>query len=152
YSCYANDFKSCERGGREVLQLNPQYEEAFLVVAYAQLGQGQLTQATDTYQKLEKVSSWGASLAASGLANLALYQGRFREGIQILEKGAAADVAAKNTDAASDKYLMLGHANILLGEKQAAAAAVERALADSKSTKARFLAARTLVEAGKAER
>ncbi len=148
YSCYANDFQSCERGGREVLQLNPKYEEAFLVVAYGQLGQGHLEQATETYQELEKVSSWGASLAASGLANLALYQGRFREGTQILEKGAAADVAKKNSDPAADKYLMAGYADILLGEKQAAAAAAERALANSRSTKTRFLAARTLIEAG----
>jgi serine/threonine protein kinase/tetratricopeptide (TPR) repeat protein len=148
YSCYANDFQTCERGGREVLQLNPEYEEAFLVVAYAQLGQGQLAKAAETYHKLENVSAWGASLAASGLANLALYQGRFREGIQILEKGAAADIAKKNPDAAADKYLMLGYADILLGEKEAAAAAAERALANSRSTKTRFLAARTLIEAG----
>lgn len=148
YSCYASDFEACERGGREALQLNPKYEEAFLVLAYAQLGQGQLVEASETYQKLEKVSPWGASLAASGLANLALYQGRFKEGIQILEKGAAADVATKNLDAASDKYLMLGYASILLGEKQAAVAAAERALAGSKSIKTRFLAAGTFIEAG----
>jgi serine/threonine protein kinase/tetratricopeptide (TPR) repeat protein len=148
YSCYANDFRSCERGGNEVLQLNPKYELAFLVVAYAQLGQGQLAQASETYQKLEKISPFGASLAASGLANLALYQGRFRQGIQILEKGAAADLAAKNLDAASDKYLMLGYANISLGQKPAAAAAAEQALAKSRSTKTQFLAARTLIEAG----
>jgi serine/threonine protein kinase/tetratricopeptide (TPR) repeat protein len=150
YACYANDFKSCERGGREALQLNPGYEEAFLVVAYAQLGQGQPAQATETYQKLEKVSPRGASLAASGLANLALYEGRFRDGIQILEKAAAGDLAQKDVDAAADKYLMLSYADLLLGEKQAAVTAAERALADSRSTKTQFLAARTFVEAGEA--
>jgi serine/threonine protein kinase/tetratricopeptide (TPR) repeat protein len=102
YSCYANDFQSCERGGREALQLNPDYEKALLVVTYAQLGQGQLAQANETYQRLEKVSSRGASLAASGFANLALYRGRFQEGIQILEKGAAADLADKDPDGAAD--------------------------------------------------
>jgi len=148
YSCYANDFRSCEHGGNEVLQLNPKKETAFLVVAYAQLGQGQLVQAIETYQKLEKVSSRGKSLAAAGLANIALYQGRFQEGIQILEKAAAADIAEKNLDSAADKFLMLAHANLLLGQKQAADAAAGRALANSQSTKTRFLAARTLVEAG----
>src|SRR6266576_999221 len=76
YSCYASQFQSCERGAGDVFQVNPNYEEAFLALAYAQTGQNQLSQARETYSKLEKVSSWGASLAASGLANLAMYQGR----------------------------------------------------------------------------
>ena len=146
YSCYANDFQSCERGGREVLQLNPSYEHAFLVVAYAQLGLGQLSQATEEYQQLEKVSPRGASLAASGLANIALYQGRFKEGIHILEKAAAADLEAKNPAAAADKVLMLAYANLSRGDKQAAASAARRALALRQSAKVRFLAARVLVE------
>jgi serine/threonine protein kinase/tetratricopeptide (TPR) repeat protein len=152
YSCYANDFQACERGGREVLQHNPAYEEAFLVVAYAQLGQGQVPLATETYQKLEKVSLRGASLASSGLANIALYQGQFRQGIQILEKAAVADSTTKNLDAAADKFVMLSNALLLRGEKQAAAAAAERALASSRSVKIRFLVARTLIEAGELAR
>jgi tetratricopeptide (TPR) repeat protein/predicted Ser/Thr protein kinase len=148
YSCYSAEFQSCERGGREALQLNPAYEEAFFVIAYAQLGQNQLAQATETYQKLAKLSPWGASLAASGLANIALYQGRFRDGIQILEKGAAADIAAKNPDAAADKYWMIADANLLRGDKQDSVKAAESALANSQSMKTRFLAARVFVEAG----
>ena len=148
YSCYANDFQGCERGGREVLQQNPAYEEAFLVVAYAQLGQGQVTQATETYQKLEKISPRGASLAAAGLANIALYQGQFRQGIQILEKAVAADSTAKRIDAAADKLVMLSNAHLWRGEKEAAAAVAERALASSQSVKIRFLVAHTLIEAG----
>jgi tetratricopeptide (TPR) repeat protein len=148
YACYATDFQSCERGAREVLQLNPAYEEAFFALAYAQLGQNQLPQATETYRKLEKVSAWGASLADSGVANLALYQGRLREAIQILEKGAAADLAAKNPDAAADKFVMLADAKLLRGEKQSGLAAAQSALANSQSAKIRFLAARAFVEAG----
>jgi eukaryotic-like serine/threonine-protein kinase len=148
YSCYAAEFESCEREGREALQLNPKYEEAFFVVGYAQLGQNQLTQARDTYQKLEKLSPWGASLAASGLANIALYRGSFREGIEILAKGAIADLAAKNPDAAADKYWTLADAKLSLRDKPGGLAAAESAVANSRSIKIRFLAARALVEAG----
>jgi eukaryotic-like serine/threonine-protein kinase len=148
YSCYATDFQSCERGAREVLQLNPAYEEAYLVLAYSQLGQNQLPQAMETYQKLEKVSPWGASLAASGLGDLALHQGRLREAVQILEKGAAADLAAKKPDAAADKFAMLAYAQLLRGEKQSVLAAAQNALANSQSPKIRFLAARAFVEVG----
>ena len=148
YACYATDFQSCERGAQEVLKLNPAYEEASFALAYAQLGQNQVPQATETYQKLEKVSPWGTSLAGSGLANLALYQGRLREAIQILEKGAAADLTAKNPDAAADKFVMLAEAFLLSGKKESALSAAQRALANSQSVKIRFLVARVFVEAG----
>jgi serine/threonine protein kinase/tetratricopeptide (TPR) repeat protein len=148
YACYATDFKSCESGAKEVLKLNPRYEEAFLVLAYSQLGQGLLAQASDAYQKLEKISPWGASLAASGFGDLSMYRGNFREGGQILEKGAAQDLAADNRDAAADKLVMLSYANLSRGDKAAAVSAAERALADSQSVKIRFLVARTFVEAG----
>jgi hypothetical protein len=148
YACYASDFQSCQQGAHEVLQLNPAYEEAFLVLAYSQLGHNQLQQATETYQKLENVSPWGASLAASGLADLALYQGRVHEAVRILDKGAAAELAAKKPDAAADKFVMLAYARGLQGDKQSAQAAAHSALANSQSAKIRFLAARTFVEIG----
>jgi serine/threonine protein kinase/tetratricopeptide (TPR) repeat protein len=152
YACYASDFKSCEHGANEVLQLNPKYEEAFLVLAYSQLGQGLLPQASDAYQKLEKISAWGSSLAASGLGDLSLYRGDFRNGGQILEKGATQDVATDSRGAAADKLVMLSYASLLRGDKAAAVAAADRALANSQSAKIRFMAARTFVEAGELAR
>src|SRR5215472_17198145 len=148
YSCYASDFQSCEGGAREVFQLNPRYEEAFLALAYAQVGQNQLAQAEQTYQNLETVSTWGASLAASGRGELALYEGKMRDAIQILERGAAADLAAKKPDLAADKLLLLAYANLSHGDKQAAGASADKALANSQTAKVRFLTARTFVQAG----
>jgi Flp pilus assembly protein TadD len=148
YSCYAGDFQTCEREGREVQKLNPSLEEGYLVLAYSQLGQGQLPQATDTYQQLQKLGAGGASLAASGLADLALYDGRYRDAQQIFEKGAAADVAAKTPDRAADKFVMMAYGDLLRGDKPSASAAAEKALANSQSTKIRLLVARTFVEAG----
>jgi tetratricopeptide (TPR) repeat protein len=79
---------------------------------------------------------------------MSLYRGDFREGAQFLEKGAAQDLAAANRDAAADKLIMLSYADLLRGEKAGAVSVAERALANSKSVKIRFLAARTFVEAG----
>jgi len=148
YACYASNFQSCESEARKVLELNPNYEEGFIVLAYAQLGQNQLAQATETYQKLQKLSPRGESVAAAGLANLALYQGRAQDAIQILEKGVAADLAAKNPDAAADKYWMLAQAKLARGDKGGATAAADRALSSSQSIKTRFLTGRAYVEAG----
>jgi tetratricopeptide (TPR) repeat protein len=148
YSCYATQFQSCEQEANEVFKINPNYEEGFLALAYAQTGQNQLAEASGTYQKLQKVSPWGVSLGVSGLANLGMYQGKFRDAVDMLEKGAAADVAAKKPDAAADKFAMLAYAQLLRGDKRAASVAADKALANSQSSKIRFLAARTFVEAG----
>jgi eukaryotic-like serine/threonine-protein kinase len=148
YACYSGDFPTCEQEAREVQKLSPMYAEGYLDLAYAQLGQGQLPDASKTYQQLQKVSPRGASLATFGLANLALYEGRYREAVQILEKSATADVGAKNPDGAADGFAMLSYAELLRRDKQAAVAAAEKALASSQSPKIRFLAARTFVEAG----
>jgi len=149
YSCYATAFDGCAQEAGKVFELNPNYEEAFVALAYAQTGASQVSQAKATYQKLEKVSAWGASLAGSGMANLALYEGRFRDAVEILEKGAAVDVAAKKPDAAADKFAMLSHAQLLRGDKTSAAGAAEKSLAHSHSVKIQFLSARIFVEAGK---
>jgi tetratricopeptide (TPR) repeat protein len=151
YSCYATDFQSCEREARHVLQLNPKYEEAFLVLAYSQLGQGQLDKAAQTYQTLAKMSPWGASMAASGLGDLALYRGDFQQGAQILDKGAAQDRGQGKADGAADKLMMLANADLQRGQKQPAIAAAQRALALSQSAKTRYLAARVFVGAGAVE-
>ena len=151
-ACYAGDFQTCEREAREVRKLNPSLDRGYIVLAYAQLGQGQLPQATETYQELQNLGAGGASLAASGLANLALYEGRYRQARQILEKGAAADVAAKQPDQAADNLAMLAYAEILRGEKQPALVAAEKALANSRSAELRFLAARVFLEAGETQR
>ena len=80
YACYAGDFQACGREASQALELNPSYEEAFLAQAYAELGQDQLPQASETYQKLQNVSAWGTSMATAGRGDLALYQGRFGRG------------------------------------------------------------------------
>ena len=148
YSCYIGDFQTCEREGREVRKLNPSSEDGFLLVGYAQLGQGQLPQAAETYQELQKLGARGASLAAAALANLALYEGKYRQAQQTLESGIAADLAAKEPDRAADSFAMLAYAQLLQGAKQPALASANKAIANSPSEKIRFLAARSFVDAG----
>jgi serine/threonine protein kinase/tetratricopeptide (TPR) repeat protein len=148
YACYTGDFQTCEREAREMRKLNPLDEDGFQILAYAQLGQGQLDQATQTYQELQKLGERGAFFAASGQANLALYEGRYRQARQILEIGASADLAAKEPDRAADHLAMLAYTELLRGEKQPALGAAEKALTNSQSAGIRFLAARTFVEAG----
>jgi len=107
-----------------------------------------MAQATETYHKVEKVNELGASLAASGLADIASYQGRYSDAVRILEQGIAADLAAKNADSAAEKLAAVTRLHFLRGEKGPALAAVTKALSISQSVPVRVLAARILVELG----
>ena len=77
YAAYSGDFKTAEDEARGMQQ---QGLFGMLALAFAQLLQGQLPQATETYQSLTKIDDdLGASYTASGLGDLALYQGQFSE-------------------------------------------------------------------------
>ena len=66
-SSFAGDFAAGEREARETLKLAPSLGLAFLPLAEAQLGQGQLQQAAGSYRELQKSDP---SIAAAGLADL----------------------------------------------------------------------------------
>ena len=88
----------------------------------------------------------------TGLADIALYEGRFREAAQLLEKGAADDLLSKYSDRAAYKLATLAYTRLSQGNSAAAVAAVDNALAASKTAKIRFLSGRILAATGKTAR
>jgi tetratricopeptide (TPR) repeat protein len=148
YRAYAGEFKEAENEVRNAQELNPKYEKGYLTQAYAQLGLGRVADAAKSYQNLGTLSPRASSLAATALGDLAIYEGRFREAIDILQAGAREDLAAKRPDAAADKFLALGYAQLAADHKTAAIAALNEALAGSTTVKTRFVAGRLLAEAG----
>jgi tetratricopeptide (TPR) repeat protein/predicted Ser/Thr protein kinase len=151
-SSFAGDFAAGEKEARAGLAINPSAAQGFLVLAEAQIGQGQIDKATESYHQLEKIGALPASTATAGLADLAAYQGEYAEASTILANGAAADVVAKNTDNAARKYLALGNIEELEGKHAAAVSDTGKALANSQTTQIEFLAANTYVDAGETAR
>jgi tetratricopeptide (TPR) repeat protein len=149
YANYAGDF---ETGEREARAIQEPFVYAPLALAFAQLGQRQLPQARETYEKLGVFDALGASLAASGLGDLATLEGRFSDAVRILAQGAEADLAAKSPDRAAAKFGALAYAELSRGNRTAALAAVDNALTNSKAVRTRFVAARTFVAAGELAR
>ena len=145
YSDYAGDFKFAEAEARKVQEPNVIMR---LALAFAQAGNGQHDDAAATYQEIAKVNAQGASLAASGLGDLAAYQGRYADAVRILERGVELDQQARNPDTAAAKYAAIAHAELMRGQPAAAVAAADKAYAQSKAVKIRFLAARIYIEAG----
>ncbi len=149
YASYSGDFKSAEE---EVRRMSEPGLFGLLALAFSQIGQGNLTAATETYQTIGKIDALGASYMASGLGDLALYEGRFADAEKILTDGIAADVAAKDRDRAAAKFVALAYAHLLRGRTSQAVAAAESALSNSLAVKIRFRAARIFVEAGNSKR
>ena len=149
YADYSGDFQAAEQ---EVRAMQEPGLFGQLALAFAQVGQGQVPQASETYEALGKTDEEGKSYTASGLGDLAIYEGRFSDAERILAQGAAADLASKDPDKAASKFAALAYAQLLRQQKGAAIAAAEKALANSQAVKIRFLTARVFVEAGAAAR
>ena len=152
YAAYGTNFKVAEEEAMAKAVQEPPYDYGTLALAFAQLGQGRVQEATQTYQRLGTIGVRGASWSAAGLGDLAIYQGRFTEGIRILEAGAKADLDAKFPERAARKHLAIAYANLLRGETRQALASVDRAQDLSRSVEVRFLAGRVLIEAGQQDR
>jgi len=152
YAMYAGDFETAIREEGAVLEMNPSLVMAYMGTALPQLGEGHPEQAIETYQRLEKISPSGASAASSGLADVALYEGRVRDAINILEKAAGEDIANKNADGAANKLAVLAQAHLLLRDAANAVRAADRALQQSKETGVTFWAARAYLETNNSQK
>jgi tetratricopeptide (TPR) repeat protein/predicted Ser/Thr protein kinase len=147
-SAFAGDFAASEKEAHTVLSINPAAAQGFLVLAEAQLGEGQLDKAAASYQHFESFGPADASTATVGLADLSAYEGKYADAARLLAQGAAADVLAKDPDDAARKYVALGYIEELEGKQSAALSDTDKALANSKSLQIEFLAARNYAEAG----
>ena len=148
YQVYAGDFSAAEKEVQTAQQLNPGFPRGYINLAYIALGQNDPDKAESAFRDLAKTGATGASLAESGFADVAIYQGRFSDAAKILDRGAASDADAGRSDAAADKLNALAYLQIQRGQNREAAGAADRALKLSQSVKARFFAARAFAESG----
>lgn len=147
-SSYTGDFPAAERNIQKVLLANPSMDKAYWILAMAQLGEGQLAKAEQTYQELAKVDALGASLSASGIADIAIYEGRFSEAVRALQSSIGKEMASKGS-AVAEKYILVAYAQLQWGHKEQAMEAAKLALSRSQEEYVRFLAARIFAEAGR---
>ena len=87
YAMYAGDFSTAASEARTALETNPNLQKAYLAIAMAALAGGNVDEARSAYESARGAGPRGVSLAAIGLADLAMYQGRFDEAVPILEQG-----------------------------------------------------------------
>ena len=119
YAIYAGDFDTAIKEANEVLKQNPTYVNALAAIGMAQTGQGKLSDAAQTYERLGAISERGAAMATVSKTDLLLYQGQADE---------ALSTAAKLPEGA-DKFLLMAGASLIQGQARAAATAANKALA-----------------------
>jgi len=151
YESYATQFKTAEDHAHEVQVLDAKYATGFVSLAFAQLGQGEPELARKTYESLVGIKP---TVGKAGLADVALYEGRYKDAAQILEEASAADLTAgsKGRDLAAIKLAGLAYTRLMQGQKTQAASTAERALENSQTIAIRFLAGMVFAQGGKQPR
>ena len=84
-----------------------------LPLAFAQALQGKVPEAAATYEKVGTIDELGKSYMASGIGDLALYEGRFADAARRFAEGAAADLKSGDPDRAANKFAALAYAEQL---------------------------------------
>jgi len=152
YALAAGDFSAAEKEARAVWDLQPDHEDVYVPFALAQLAQGKLQQAIEAYKKLGKTSSNGLSVAATGLADIAVYEGRLADAAALLAEQIPADIKSGWTYNAADKYVLLAQVLFAQGKKEPALRNVDQALKTSRDNEVLFSAALIYLEAGLMEK
>ena len=130
YAMYAGDFEAARKESAPLLRdpgENPFYK-IYLPPTIAAIMNGQFDDAVKSYQQMALAGPAGASLASTGLADLAVYRGRYREAEDILGAGIQADTKAKNTGGVAAKQVILAEIYAATGRMPLARTALAEAL------------------------
>ena len=129
FAMYAGDIETARTEAQKVLESNPSVAKARMVLAMFELTQNRPEAAAKHYDSLKALGPTGVSLAAAGLADVALFEGRSADAATLLAEAVAADLTANNRSAASRKLATFATMHLLRGEKTDALTAADRASA-----------------------
>jgi len=148
FAMYASDFAAAAAEATRVTKAHPDYYPAYLPLAIAALADGKPDAAREFYDRMAKTGASGASIASTGLADIALFQGQYAEAARILDAGIIEDGKAQNQAAVAAKYVALAEAHSHARRKADALRAVRKALEISRSEEVAVPSAIVLISAG----
>lgn len=149
YAMYAGDFARAAAEAQRTIELNPNTPKAYLALAMAALAGGKPAEARAAYERAAATGPRGASLASIGLADLAMFEGRYEQAVEILESGIAQDVANQNRSGAATKRVALAEAHQASGQPSRALAVLDETLQGTQPPSILVPAARVLLENGR---
>ena len=149
YAMYAGDLKTAETEARSVLEQNKAVYKAYLPLAAVAFTAADFEGMKKAYEGMGGSSGAGASNAAYGLADLAMYRGQWSEAQQILETGIAADLKTKAPLAQAAKLAALAEVHLTLGRVPQAIRSAQDALALNREDSTLVSAGMVLIRAGR---
>jgi tetratricopeptide (TPR) repeat protein/predicted Ser/Thr protein kinase len=152
YEMGAGNFDEAEREIHALLELEPSYVEAYVCLGLLELVRGQTTKAAESYRSLESHGAYGNALATTGYADIAAYEGRLSDAVEILKKGIDFDLENDQRLIAADKYIALAQVYMFTGNKNLAVGAADKAIATIRVAEIMFPAAEIYIQAGQHEK
>src|SRR5262245_59260283 len=149
YAMYASDFDAAETGARQLTREDATFADAYLPLAISLLAKGDRAGASAAYARMAQTGASGASRSALGLADLAMYEGRFADAEKILATAVLDDEKNRNTAGQASKYVALAEALQALGRLAPALEAARKAVGASRNESVLVPMARVLSAAGR---
>jgi tetratricopeptide (TPR) repeat protein len=149
YAMYAGDFATAEAGARDLVAEDPNFADAYFPLAISLLAKGDRAGARTAYEAMLKTGGEGASRAAMGLADLAIFEGRFADAETILKRAIVEDEREKNALGLATKYGALAEASLTLGKNAQATDAARKSLAAMRLESTALPAARVFMATGR---
>jgi tetratricopeptide (TPR) repeat protein len=149
YAMYAGDFKTAAETAQPLIKEDPKVDVPYLPLAMEALAAGDVPRARNTYQQATKAGDTGVSLSAIGLADIALYEGRYDEAIAILPAAAKRDQDQQNILGAASKLVALAEAYQARGNDSARQTTMVQARALSTQENVLVTTARLEIAAGR---
>lgn len=116
YAIYAGDIVLAASEAQKVIVEDPSIFKAYMSLAVVSLYDNDIAAAVTTYGRMAESGVRGASLANVGLADIALFQGRYTDAITRLRDGIAVDRLENNENGVATKTIALAQAHIGLGD------------------------------------
>ena len=151
YAMYAGDFSTSATFAQALIRDDPNIDVAYLPLAMEALTSGDSARASATYRQAARAGESGASVSAIGLADVAMYEGRYADAIAALPAAAQRDADQGNSLGASTKLVALAEAHVMRNEPAPAEAAMARARKLSNQDNVLVPAARLAVAAGRVD-
>jgi tetratricopeptide (TPR) repeat protein len=145
YALYAGDFVTAQKEATSVLAINPEHPKGFLTTALSQLATEHAPDAIATYGKMRGLPGSAKWLAANGLADLAMYEGRLADAAALLEPAIKDE---SNPSRKARLVVTLAEVRNLQGRPSDAVRLARQAMELSKSEGIAFLAGRALNDGG----
>ncbi len=148
YAMYASNFDLASTQADEIAKEAPGIFQTYVPLAMAAIAKNDFGAAEAAYERMAKANAQGASLAATGKADLAIYRGHYSEAQAILTATIAEDRAAKRTAGLAAKLIAQAEAEEAMGNVTVAVKAVREALQLGRDESVLVPSALLLVRAG----